>query len=574
MKKILFPIGLIFLGHVLPAQNQLNIPPAVSGTTFNLDIRNGVTQFYPGTNTSTYGINGDLLAPTLILNKWDWVKMNVTNNLTGPGNFTTIHWHGLHVPAMADGGPHQVIDQGTTWSPEFQILNPAGTYWYHPHGHTKTELQVSLGIAGMIIVKDSIESALSLPRTYGVDDFPIIVQSKAFNASHQIAIKTSLDTAICVNGTIHPFLAAPAQVIRLRLLNGSSMRTYNFGFSGNQSFKLIATDGGLVDNPVSLTRIRLSPGERVEVLLDLQGKTGQTIYLRSFGSEMPNGIYGAKNVTGMMGNTIPDYGLNPLNGADFNILQINVVEPTSNAITTIPAALTINIPWSGYTMSRTFTLRPDFMMSGFVNGPFNINGAKFDINDINVTVNLNTIEKWRVTNNTGIAHPFHMHDMPFYLLNVNGGSVPVYERGKKDVVLVLPGQYVEFITRFEDFADPNVPYMYHCHLHPHEDDGMMGSFRVIDPTTAIQEANGINGIFSISPNPANDLLLIHFENPIPDNVKISVTDIAGKPVQVWTTSSTSNLLQMNTTGWSSGLYIITLESGSLIESQKLLVQHQ
>ncbi|HQW26255.1 MAG TPA: T9SS type A sorting domain-containing protein, partial [Saprospiraceae bacterium] len=133
---------------------------------------------------------------------------------------------------------------------------------------------------------------------------------------------------------------------------------------------------------------------------------------------------------------------------------------------------------------------------------------------------------------------------------------------------------VEFITRFEDFADPNVPYMYHCHLHPHEDDGMMGSFRVIDPTTAIQEANGINGIFSISPNPANDLLLIHFENPIPDNVKISVTDIAGKPVQVWTTSSTSNLLQLNTTGWSSGLYIITLESGSVIETQKLLVQHQ
>ena len=144
----------------------------------------------------------------------------------------------------------------------------------------------------------------------------------------------------------------------------------------------------------------------------------------------------------------------------------------------------------------------------------------------------------------------------------------------KDVVFVPSNAVVRFIAKFEDYSDAVHPFMFHCHIALHEDDGMMGSFRVIDPTTAIQEANGINGIFSISPNPANDLLLIHFENPIPDNVKISVTDIAGKPVQVWTTSSTSNLLQMNTTGWSSGLYIITLESGSLIESQKLLVQHQ
>ena len=225
-------------------------------------------------------------------------------------------------------------------------------------------------------------------------------------------------------------------------------------------------------------------------------------------------------------------------------------------------------------MSRTFTLRPDFMMSGFVNGPFNINGAKFDINDINVTVNLNTIEKWRVTNNTVIAHPFHMHDMPFYLLNIDGGPVPAYERGKKDVVLVMPGQYVEFITRFEDFADSNVPYMYHCHLLPHEDDGMMGSFRVIDPTTAIQEANGSKSIFSISPNPANDLLQIHFIEPIPYNMKISVMDLTGESVEVWTTSSTSNLLLLNTKGWSSGLYIITLENGNFIEAQKILVQHQ
>lgn len=573
MKQTFLQISLVFLVHQLIAQNPIVIPPALEGTTFNLNVQSGATRFYPGVNTSTYGINGDLLAPTLIVNKWDWVKMNVTNNLTGPENSTTIHWHGLHVPAMADGGPHQIIDQGTTWSPEFQILNPAGTYWYHPHGHTKTDLQVSMGIAGMIIVKDSIEEALTIPRTYGLDDFPIIVQSKAFTAMHQIAVKSALDTAICVNGTIHPFLDAPAQVIRLRLLNGSSMRTYNFGFSDNQSFKLIATDGGLVDNPVTLTRIRLSPGERAEVLLDLQGKLGQTIFLRSFSSEMPNGIYGAQNVTGMMGNSIPDYGLNPLNGADFNILQINVVSATANAIKTIPASLVTNIPWSGYTVSRNFAMRPDFMMSGFVNGPFNINGSKFDINTINVTANLNAIEKWRVTNNTGIAHPFHLHDMPFYLLNVNGGSVPVYERGKKDVVLVLPGQYVEFITRFEDFADPNVPYMYHCHLLPHEDDGMMGSFRVIDVSTEVSEPGSEKSLFTLHPNPVSDYLSIQFAADLKDHLIISVFDLVGhKMIEQQIQSSQEDIL-IPTSEWSNGLYIIIVKNGLKTSVQRICVHH-
>ncbi|CAN5553263.1 multicopper oxidase domain-containing protein [soil metagenome] len=511
LEKLLLAIIMIGSGLNGFAQNPLFIPPTLSGTTFNLDIQNGVTQFYPGINTNTYGINGPLLAPTLIINKWDWITMNVSNNLTGSGNATTIHWHGLHVPAMADGGPHQVINQGTTWSPVFQMLNSAGTFWYHPHGDNKTDRHVSKGIAGMIIVKDSLESGLNLPRTYGTDDFPIIVQSKAFDVLNQIAIATELDTAICVNGTINPYLNVPAQIIRLRLLNGSSSRSYNFGFTGNQQFYMIAGDAGLLDNTLPLTRIKLSPGERAEILLDLQGMNGQTIYLNSFSSEFPNGIYGASTVTGMMGGTIPDYNLNPLNGANFSILRLNIIAQTLNPVVILPTSLSTNIPWTGYTVTRNFNLRPDTMMSslGQVAGPFNINGVHFDMNVINETVYLNDIEKWRITNNTGIAHPFHIHDMPFYLLNINGNLVPDEEKGKKDVVLVMPGQYVEFITKFEDFADNSTPYMYHCHLLHHEDDGMMGSFLVIDTTsTGIHENNDID--FSIFPNPTRDQFQIKF----------------------------------------------------------------
>jgi blue copper oxidase len=432
MNKTLFIIALTGCLH-LHAQNPLVIPPVLTGTTFNLNIQNGITQFWPSINTPTYGINGNILAPTLIVNKWDWITMNVTNSLTGFGNSTTIHWHGLHVPALADGGPHQIIAQSSTWSPQFQILNDAGTYWYHPHGHGKTDLHVSRGIAGMIIIRDTAEAALTLPRTYGIDDFPIIVQSKAFDVLNQIAIATEMDTAVFVNGTAKPYLDVPAQVIRLRLLNGSSSRTYNFGFTGNYPFKMIATDAGLLDSAINLTRLMLAPAERAEILLDLQGQQGNTIFLNSFSSEMPNGIYGAATVTGMMGGNIPGYNQNPLNGANFGILQLNVVAPTGNPITTTPTALVTNIPYAGYTVSRNFNFAPDSMMCADcqVAGPFNIDGTHFDMNIINETVYLNTTEKWRLTNQTGIAHPFHIHEVFFYVLNMNGGPVPNYLRGKK-----------------------------------------------------------------------------------------------------------------------------------------------
>ncbi len=570
VRQIVFSAVLLFFTvDFSVAQNPLFIPPTLSGTSFDLNIQNGTTQFYPGINTPTYGINGALLGPTLIVNKGDWVTMNVTNSLTGSGNSTTIHWHGLHVPAMDDGGPHQIIEQGTTWSPNFQILNSAGTFWYHPHGDNKTDRHVSKGIAGMLIVKDSAEAELTLPRTYGVDDFPVVVQTKAFDILNQIAISTEMDTAVCVNGTMHPYLNAPAQVIRLRLLNGSSSRSYNFGFTDNKSFKMIAGDAGLLNNAVALTRIRLSPGERAEILLDLQGMTGQTINLFSFSSEMPNGIYGAATVTGMMGGTIPNYNLNPLNGADFGVLQLNVVAPTVNPVTTMPGSLITNTPWTEYSVSRNFILRPDTMMSplGQVAGPFNINGVHFDMNTINFSTYLNTTEKWKITNNTGIAHPFHIHDMHFYLLNINGGSVPDYEQGKKDVVLVMPMQYIEFITKFEDFADAMTPYMYHCHLLHHEDDGMMGSFTVIDTTSA-----GVLPIektkFIIYPNPAQNFISIKFENQI-SSAELSIINLLGEIV-LSSKINNINTARIDVASLTSGIYFFQIMADNEFQQMKFI----
>ena len=123
----------------------------------------------------------------------------------------------------------------------------------------------------MIIVKDNAEAALSLPRTYGVDDFPLVMQTKDFDANNQIVVHSNSDDVVMINATIDPFLNVPSQVIRCRVLNGSSQRAFNIGLSNNQSFHQIASDGGLLSTPVQLTRLLLAPGERAEILIDFSG---------------------------------------------------------------------------------------------------------------------------------------------------------------------------------------------------------------------------------------------------------------------------------------------------------------
>ena len=393
---------LLLSGFVVQAQNPLVIPPALTGTTFNLNVQSGSQIFYNSTTTPTYGINGNFLSPTIIVNQGDSITLNVINNLPVK---TTMHWHGLHVSAMNDGGPHQEINPSSTWSPAFKVRNFASTFWYHPHGAGQTDPQVSKGLAGLLIVKDTIEAALTLPRTYGVDDIPLIVQSKAFDNLYQIAIATDMDTALFVNGTLNPLFNAHAQVLRFRLLNGSSLRSYNFGFSNNQTFYQIATDGGLLDSSLALTRLRLSPGERAEILVNFSGMLSQTIYLRSFASEFPTGVYGADTV-GFGADTIHEYEDNFLNGSDFDLLQINVIAQTALPVTTIPTALVPYTPFDIASVNNYRTLVFDTIRllpidpPNLSAGPFGINNEVFNMDSINEIVYLNATEVWTLVNKT------------------------------------------------------------------------------------------------------------------------------------------------------------------------------
>jgi FtsP/CotA-like multicopper oxidase with cupredoxin domain len=372
--KLHYPLcAMLFLSFGAIAQNQLFIPELISGEVIDLTLQNGEVSFFDGPPTQTMGANGNLLGPTILLNRYQNVTINVGNQL---GEETTIHWHGVNVSPANDGGPHVVIGENEVWSPSFPVLDWAGTYWYHPHLHMKTNEHVSKGIAGLIIVRDDFESALTLPRTYGVDDFPLVIQTKSFDNNNQITWDNASDNVAMVNGTLNPHLEVPAQMVRLRVLNGASERILELGMSNNMPFNMIGSDGGLLTAPLTLTRLRLAPGERAELVVNFSGLEGQTAHLMNYGAELPNAIYGAAQPGMGQGQTIPGYAQNPLNGSNWNIIEFNVMTPTADPITEISTQLVTHTPWQEADADeiRAFTFMPEVMGPGALNGGFMING--------------------------------------------------------------------------------------------------------------------------------------------------------------------------------------------------------
>ncbi|MEQ8192912.1 MAG: multicopper oxidase domain-containing protein [Rhodospirillales bacterium] len=456
--------------------NELKIPALDKGTVrngsrmFDLHLQKGNTQFLAkGAPTPTLGINGGFLGPTLSMRNGEKVVLNVTNRIGEP---STLHWHGFHLPAKHDGGPHQVIENGATWSPAFEIKQKAATFWYHSHMHHKTGEQVYRGLAGLIVVEDEESLSLDLPKTYGVDDIPLIIQDRAFNrdgsfryvsSMHDVMMGMQGDT-ILVNGTVNPFLRAKTQKIRFRILNGSNARFYTLGFSDGRRFQQIATDGSFLPGPVETDRIVLAPAERAQIVVDI-ANDGRPLKLINLSGETQGG--------GMMG---------AMASRRFDILEIRPDGVLTNS-PAVPGKLPElpRLRAQDAVKTRRFVLAmgmgPGMMMGG--GGRFTINGRAMDMKRIDETVKLGDTEIWEIRNDSPMTHPFHIHDIQFQILDRNGKPPAPGERGLKDTVRVHGGETVRVIARFEDYADPDRPYMYHCHILEHEDAGMMGQFVVV-----------------------------------------------------------------------------------------------
>ncbi|MGH3355715.1 MAG: multicopper oxidase family protein [Nocardioidaceae bacterium] len=431
---------------------------------FELTARPGDTELLPGTTSRTWGFNGSYLGPTLRASRGEEVAVRVTNRVDED---TSVHWHGMHLPARMDGGPHQPIAPGGTWRPHWKVDQPAATLWYHPHPHGRTEQHVYQGLAGMFIVDDSGSPVAGrLPHEYGVDDVPVIVQDKMIDDEGELDTggrflggTGMLGDTILVNGTYGPYLDVTTERIRLRLLNASTARVYDFGFDDDRAFDIIASDGGLLPHPVRRDRVTLSPGERAEVVVRM--RPGEDAVLRSYAPDVGGGLFGR------------------FNGGDdtFDVLELRAAADLGRS----PRLPTRLAPAPDLDVQDTNADRR-FELSGR-----QIDDKKMDMSRIDETVELGTTEVWEVHNRDGEQHSFHVHDVQFQVLSIDGATPPPELAGWKDTMFVRPGTTIKVAMRFTDYADPDTPYMYHCHLLMHEDQGMMGQFVVVEPGASAGE---------------------------------------------------------------------------------------
>ena len=436
-------------------QTKLPIPTLIEGVDkngtkhYDISINRAKHNFFSNTQTNTYAFGEQsYLGPTIKLNVGDSVSINYTNNLD---EATTVHGHGMHVPAIMDGAAHQVINPGDTWSAKYIVKQEASTNWYHPHYMGKTAEHVYMGLAGLIIVEDNHSKSLDIPKTYGVDDIPLVLQDRVFNSSGQIDYSPSRmeimhgyvgDVAI-TNGAIEPYVEVENKEIRFRILNGSNASVYNLGFENGKSFKQIATDNSFLESPVSLSRVTLSPGERAEIVVDLSGNYGDSLTFKDFNS-----------------------------GKKFLELKVNK-EATTTTNTPNNLITLKHLNPSDAIKTRTFKLDMGGRMK------LTINGKSMNMSRIDEVVPLNQVEIWEVENTMQMNHNFHIHATHFEIIERNGSTPAANERGYKDTVFLRAGDKVKLIVKMTDYTDSNKPYMYHCHFLEHEDNGMMGQFIVV-----------------------------------------------------------------------------------------------
>lgn len=495
--------------------SSLAIPQLYAGErrdgvrTFALNLQEGVSRFFEGLETPTIGINQPFLGPTLEMHDGESVQLNVRSALS---ETATVHWHGFHLPAHADGGPHQPIKPGGSWTAEFDVRQRGSMFWYHSHAHRRSGPQVYQGLAGMIYVRDQASEALDLPNDYGVDDIPLVVQDRAFASDGSFIYSTRMrnvmmgmmgDTML-VNGVVEPVFEAKTDRLRLRLVNGSNARFYRFGFDDGRSFHQIGSDGGLLSAPLPTDNVVLAPGERAQVIVDVSdgrpvslladgleimgmGNMGRGMrgsgFMRDSDRPTDNWMMGDRSGRGgMMGERERRDGM--MDGMmderrRFTVLDIRPAASRRRAIA-MPRQLAPlpQVDPGNAVRTRRFVLDMGMGMRMMRGGGFTINGKSMDMQRIDETVQVDTTEIWQVENASMMAHPFHIHDVQFRILDRNGRAPDAAEQGLKDTVVVYPGETVRLLLRFEDYTDADLPYMYHCHILEHEDAGMMGQFTV------------------------------------------------------------------------------------------------
>jgi blue copper oxidase len=464
---------------------NLPIPQLIEarhGEPVTLSLQTANHRFGPGPAVPSRGISSSYLGPVVRVRNDDTIPFRVENHLDEE---TTLHWHGLLVPSHVDGGPHNTIAPGAVWSPEITIKQPPATTWFHPHPHGNTARQVYSGLAGMMIISDGADRERGLPMGYGVDDLPIVLQDKRFGRNGELVYEPSMmdmmhgfrgDTLL-VNGAIGPVARVPAGFVRLRLLNAANARSFDLRFADRRPFFVIAGDGGYLAEPVELRNLLIAPAERYEVIVNFaDGRPVDLVTASeadvSFGPGMMmqmGHLRGSPDAADLLMRFEPDAALK----ATGDRLPRRLAEVAAPDLKSAAEWRTFELnPMLGMGMMGMHS-----MGSRGTSHMMGINGRSFAMDRIDVTAKLGTSEIWEIiASGMSMAHPFHVHGARFRILSKGDGKPSAHESGWKDVVLVE--EHAELLVRFDHPAPPQMPFMYHCHILEHEDQGMMGQFTV------------------------------------------------------------------------------------------------
>ncbi|MBI5548445.1 MAG: multicopper oxidase family protein [Deltaproteobacteria bacterium] len=426
--------------------SDLNPDPAT--VEVELEAKVSTAEYLPGRRTPAWTFNGSVPGPLLEAKVGDQIIVRFRNLLPEP---TTIHWHGVRLPAEMDGTEvmQAPVPSGGTFEYRFIAKGP-GTFWYHPH--VRSDVQVEKGLYGPIIFHDPSEPDLGPQRVIVLDDALLAESGEPLvDGSMMEAMNGRQGNLLLANGRARPVARLrPGQRERWRLVNAANARFFKLALSSGP-LTVIGSDQGLLDKPFEVDSLLVVPGERVELLVAGPG-TGAGVQLVTQPYDRGHGL------------------------ADVEPLPVVEVrgEGEPITVTAVPETLRTALPpIAPFSISRTLVLSEDPMMEGHQMDPvFRINGEAFP-NVSPLDAKLLSAERWIVKNDSEMDHPFHLHGFSFQVLSY-AGSTPHF-RTWKDTVNIPAKQTVELGVSFDGFPGR---WLFHCHILEHAERGMVGEVRV------------------------------------------------------------------------------------------------
>jgi FtsP/CotA-like multicopper oxidase with cupredoxin domain len=437
-----------------------DLDPAAGIVEVALEARTAEIELAPGRRTALWTYNGQLPGPRIEARVGDTVRIRFTNSLP---DATTIHWHGLRVPADMDGVEvaQAPVAAGGQFTYEF-VVPDAGTFWYHPH--VRSDQQVERGLYGAFVVRGDHEPETTTDRTVVLDDLLVDADWRLSTFDEAQAMLGRQGNLLLANGRAHPIVPMERGGLhRFRFVNAANARYFRLALPGH-TLHLVGSDGGLLAAPREVDDVLLVPGQRADVLVVATGRAGERLEWLTLPYDRGHG-------TGDLPQAV--------------LFQAKNGEEAPIATPTVPAAFAPITELPPAVVKRELTLEESMGgMTGHDMGGsggtmmatvFSINGHVYPEGEA-LKARLGDVEEWSIVNTTEMDHPFHLHGFRFQV--VSEDARPPAFTSWRDTVNVPALQTVILRFRLDDHPGT---WMFHCHILEHAERGMMGELEVAAP---------------------------------------------------------------------------------------------